>query len=103
MSIEISPNASKYVGVFGEDNWVEAANVTISTATFEVFDSDGESVQGSASATIADNGTPTPDIYGLVDGSNLTLGQRYEVAFLITVGSEIYEIKRHVYCQETSV
>lgn len=93
----------------GKENvWIYAkdlhsgGNITIDSATFEVFDADGSSVQGSASATLADNGTATPDVYGLVDctASGFTAGEYYEVQFLVTIGAEIFDHRVHIKCVE---
>lgn len=67
------------------------ADITIASATFEVFDSDGVSVQTSANATITDNGTATPDVSGLVDttAAAFTVDSEYNVQFVITIGSVI--------------
>lgn len=65
------------------------ANVTISSPTFEVFDAGHNSVQASDIATIVDNGTPTPDVYGLVDTTqdSFTSGGYY-VRYTVVIGSE---------------
>jgi len=72
--------------------WIEVSernneSFTITSATFEVFDKDGTSVQDSASATIS-----THKIYGLVDTttSDFTAGESYEVKFTYVIGSETY-------------
>ena len=72
--------------------WIEvserdAAAFTIASATFEVFDETGTSVQASAVAT--------PDnhkIYGLVDTTTVKFvaGDSYEVKFTFIIGTETY-------------
>jgi hypothetical protein len=59
--------------------------------TFEVFDADDSSVQASDDATIVDNGTATPDFYGLVDttAAAFVVGSSYYARFTITIGTEI--------------
>ena len=79
-----------------ENVWIEGwddhngGNVSFDSATFEVFDSDDVSVQPVGAATISNNGTPTPDINGLVDtttGSFVANGA-YKVEFVVAMGSE---------------
>jgi hypothetical protein len=97
----ISKSGKEDVWIYGEDQHT-GSTVTITSATFQVFDKDGVSVQASASATLSDNGTATPDIYGLVDctASGSTDGDYYDVLFLITIGSEIYDFTAHIKCGE---
>lgn len=99
---EIAKTGKENVWIWGQDSHDETATVTIDSATFEVFDSDGSSVQASASATISDNGTVTPDVYGLVDctAAGFTSGNYYEVLFLVTIGSEVIPHSVHIKCVE---
>lgn len=65
----------------------DGGTVDVSSATYEVFDSDDVSVQASASASIEDNGTATPDIYGSVDttASDFVACNTYYVLFSVTM------------------
>jgi hypothetical protein len=97
----IDKSGMENVYAYGWDDHT-GGNVTLTSATFEVFDMDGASVQGVAAATISDNGTATPDIYGLVDcrTANFTDTEYYDVKYLITVGNEIYGYTVHIKCGE---
>jgi hypothetical protein len=77
-------------------------NVTVASATFEVFDMIGVSKQGSASATIGDNGTATPDIYGLVDATAgaIVAGVDHEIVFTVTIGTQIFQHRKQMYCED---
>ncbi len=85
-----------------EKVWIETwddhkgEDVTVSSATFQVFDSDGVSVQVSANATIVDNTTETPDMYGPVDTTvaAFVVGNRYAVRFVVTFSDG--DVKRPV-------
>lgn len=99
----------QYISKSGKENvWVYAEDlhtggtVTLTSATFQVFDEDGTSVQASAAATLSDNGTATPDVYGLVDctASGFSDGSYYDVLFLITITTEIYDYTVHIKCGE---
>jgi len=92
-----------------EDVWITVRNrhtpgqtVTVASASFSVNDSDGTSVQGSASATITDNSTLTPDVSGLVDTSAAAFvaASWYEVIFVVTIGSEEFHEVVWVECVE---
>jgi hypothetical protein len=80
-----------------EKIWIETwddhkgEDVTVSSAIFQVFDSVGVSVQASANATIVDNDTKTPDIYGLVDTTDdaFVVGDSYKVRFVVTIGDDV--------------
>jgi len=86
----------------GKENiWItvnerDGGTVTVTSATFQVFDSSDTSVQASASATIADNSTASPDIYGLVDTSvaGFVACNTYYVLFLVTIGTEVLPFER---------
>lgn len=67
------------------------ASITIASATFEVFDLDGTTVQASASATITDNSSATPDISGEVDTTvaGFVVGSDYYVQFVVTIGTVV--------------
>ena len=82
-------NSKENVWIEGWDDH-EGGNATFDSATFEVFDSDDSSVQASAAATISDNGTPTPDIRGLVDTTTASFvaSGAYKVEFVVEVGVE---------------
>ena len=80
-----------------KDVWIEVqerdgGTVTVASATFEVFDADGDSVQASASASIANNSSTAVKIYGLVDttASGFASGSAYEVKFTYVIGNETY-------------
>ena len=83
-------NEKKYcrIQVTAEDGSV----VTVSTYSFQVFDKDGNSVQGSATASISGNGTAAVEIYGLVDttAAGFTAGSWYYVRFAYVIGAETY-------------
>jgi hypothetical protein len=98
---EISKTSKENVWIWGEDIHTGAV-VTIDSATFEVFDADASSVQGSAAATLSDNGTATPDIYGLVDctAAGFTAEEYYEVLFIMTIGTEEISHSVHIKCVE---
>lgn len=98
----INKNEKKNVWLTGEDDHV-GASITIASATFQVFNMDGVSVQDSGNATISDNSTVTPDVHGLVDTTDagFTAGTAYEVEFVITVGSEVYRPRVPIKCVET--
>lgn len=87
---KITKNEKENVWAYAWDAHT-SGNVTLTSVTFEVFDADDVSVQGSDDATIVDNGTPTPDIYGLVDTTDaaFVVGSSYYVRFTITIGSEL--------------
>jgi len=76
----------------------DGATVTVATADFEVFDTAGASKQASASATITDNGTATPDISGVVDTSvaAFTAGSTYKVQFTVVIGTNTYIRNRYI-------
>lgn len=76
--------------------------VTISSAVFEVFDAGHNSVQTSGEATIVDNGTVRPDVYGLVDTTQdaFTSGGYY-VLFTVIIGTET--LKKHNWFTLTGV
>lgn len=83
--------------------WIEVserddAAFTISSATFEVFDDAGTSVQTSTAASI-----DGAKIYGLVDTSTVkfTAGESYEVKFTFVIGSETYIDVVHIKLEET--
>jgi hypothetical protein len=83
--------------------WIEIserddASFTISSATFEVLDTDGNSVQASGDATIS-----STRIYGLVDTStdDFSDGESYEVKFTYVIGSETYIDKVAIKLEET--
>jgi hypothetical protein len=87
---KIAKTEKENVWVWGEDYHTGAA-ITIDSATFQVFDEDDSSVQASDDATIVDNSTVTPDVYGLVDctAAGFTAEEYYEVRFTITIDSEV--------------
>jgi hypothetical protein len=97
----ISKSGKEDVWIYGEDKHA-GGNVTLTSATFQVFDKDKVSVQAQAAATLSDNGTATPDVYGLVDctAAGFTDGEYYDVLFLITIGSEIHDFTAHIKCGE---
>ena len=97
----IRKNAKENVWIEGYDDHT-AGTVTVASATFQVFDADDASVQASASATIADNTTTTPDVYGLVDTSVAAFvnGSAYKVEFVVTIGSEVYREVVPIKCVE---
>lgn len=83
--------------------WIEVserdgATVTIDSATFEVFDDAGASVQASDIADI-----DGAKIYGLVDTTTdkFTAGESYEVKFTFIIGSETYIDKVAIKLEET--
>jgi len=83
--------------------WVQVeerddASFTISSATFEVLDSDDSSVQSSADATVSSD-----KIYGLVDTSaeDFVTGSSYRVKFTYIIGSETYIDYVHIKLEET--
>jgi len=92
--------------------WIEvaerdSASFTIASATFEVFDEDGVSVQASDTAS-----TDGAKIYGLVDTTAtvgegeeetdvFTAGESYEVKFTFVIGSETYIDKVAIKLEET--
>ena len=83
--------------------WIEvaerdAAAFTIASATFEVFDDAGVSVQTSTGASISG-----AKIYGLVDTSvaAFVAGESYEVKFTFIIGSETYIDKVAIKLEET--
>jgi len=83
--------------------WIEVserddAAVTIDSATFQVFDEDGVSVQASDTAS-----TDGAKIYGLVDTSvaGFVAGESYEVKFTFIIGSETYIDKVAIKLEET--
>jgi hypothetical protein len=98
---EIAKTEKENVWVYAEDLHT-GGSITIASATFQVFDVDDSSVQTSGNATIADNGTVTPDVYGLVDctASGFTAGEYYEVRFTITIGSEVLTPAVPIKCVE---
>jgi len=72
--------------------WIEVyerngLDFTISSATFEVLDKDGNTVQASASATVEGH-----KIYGLVDttAAGFVAGEGYSAKFTFVIGSETY-------------
>jgi len=86
----VNETRAAYITV--EDNLVDGANVTVSTATFEVFNAAGASIQDSAGATIEDNGTALVYIHGDVDGSNLTADAAFKVIYTVTIGTQVVEV-----------
>jgi len=83
-----------------KDVWIEvtdrdAESITISAATFEVFTTADVSIQAVSAASINDNTTISPDVYGLVDTTTTSFSScnTYYVLFSITIGSEIYKYK----------
>jgi hypothetical protein len=60
--------------------------IDATTTTFEVKDSDDNVTQASALATVADDDTTSPDVYGFVDTTTgtWTVGTDYRVIFTIT-------------------
>lgn len=99
----IAKTEAQNVWIYAQDEHTGAV-VTITSATFEVFDTDGVSVQDSASATLVDNGTATPDVKGLVDAreSGFVAGEYYEVLFTVNIDSEseVLTLARHIKCVE---
>ena len=64
----------------------DGSTVGIATATFLVRDPDGTATQASGNATIADDNTVSPDVYGFVDTTVGTwnIGTHYRVIFTVT-------------------
>ena len=87
---QIRKNAKEDVYIQITNKHDTTATVTVASATFEVFDADGTSVQTSASATISDNTTLSPDVSGLIDttDADFTANSWYEVVFVVTIGTE---------------
>jgi hypothetical protein len=87
-----------YVSV--KDNHT-GGNVTIASATVEIVDLDGVNVKGPSAATLADNGTTTPDVSFLVDGTDLDYdaGTEYEGIFAITIGTRIIHHRKQMLCE----
>ena len=79
-----------------ENVWIEGwddhdgGNVSLTSATFQVFDSDDSSVQASTGATISSNGTTLPKVRGLVDTTEAAFvaNGAYKVEFVVVVGDE---------------
>ena len=73
----------------------DGSTVTISTYTYEVFDADGTSVQASATAGIANNGTAAVELYGNVDTSAaaFVVGSSYYVLYTYVIGSETLKLE----------
>jgi len=86
----IRKNAKEDVYITVRNRHTPGQTVTVVSATFSVNDADGTEVQASASATITDNSTLTPDVSGLVDTSvaAFVATSWYEVIFVVTIGSE---------------
>ena len=86
----IRKGAKEDVYISGANRHNPSSTVTVASATFSVNDVDGTEVQASASATITDNSTVSPDINGLVDtsASGFVAASWYEVIFVVTIGSE---------------
>jgi len=99
---QIRKNGKEDVYITVTNRHDPTATVTVASATFEVFDADGTSVQAVASATITDNSTVSPDISGLVDTSVVafTANSWYEVVILVTIGTEILSEVVQVECVE---
>jgi len=96
--IKFDKNEKKNVWIQVEER--DDESFTIASATFQVFDSDGTSVQASASATVS-----TDKIYGLVDttASGFTAGESYEVVFTYIIDSETYIDKVHIKLEEKKI
>lgn len=99
--LDIAKTEAEDAWIYGQDEHTGGA-VTIDSATFEVFDVAGVSVQASDTATIVDNGTATPDVKGLVDcrESGFTSGEYYEALFTVNIGNEVLTFTRHIKCVE---
>ena len=99
---QIRKNAIEDVYITATNKHSPGTSVTVASATFQVYDADGTSVQAVASATITDNSTVSPDINGLVDTSvsGFTANEWYEVVFIVTIGSEEYHEVVSVECVE---
>lgn len=71
----------------------DGSTVTISTYTYEVFDADDTSVQASATAGIANNGTATVELYGNVDttAAVFVVGSSFYVLYTYVIGSETFK------------
>jgi len=102
---QIRKNAKEDVYIQVTNQHDPTASITVDSATFEVFDADGTSVQTSASATISDNSTISPDISGLVDTTDADFATNswYEVVFVVTIGSEELHEVVHVEIVEESL
>ena len=87
---QIRKGSKEDVYISGRNRHTPGATVTIASASFSVNNADGTEVQASASATITDNSTLTPDISGLVDttASGFVAASWYEVIFVVTIGNE---------------
>jgi len=101
--LRINKNETKNAYVSIKDNH-GGGNVTVGSQTYEIFDLDGNSVIGSSSAEIDDNGTSTPDIYGAIVGANASLvaDTRYEVIFTANIGSNptiSYQHRKPIYIE----
>lgn len=79
----------KNAGITITNDWTGAV-VTIASATFEVFDSTESSVQESGVATVGDNSTVSPDIYGLVNTSveAFVIGDSYKIKITYIISTE---------------
>jgi len=99
---QIKKNGVEDVWITGTNRHSPGTSVTVASASFEVFDVDGTTVQASASATITDNSTVSPDINGLVDTTVVAfvVGSWYEVEFTVTIGSEVIPVVVQVECVE---
>lgn len=97
--IPVTKGEKRWVGVSVDER--DAGNVT-ATAVFEVFDSDGSSVQAESEATITGSGTALVYAEGLVDTtvSAFVAGDPYEVMFTVTIDSAVRIGKRHIRCVE---
>ncbi len=97
----IAKTEAQDVWIYAQDEHTGAV-ITIASATFQVFDTDGVSVQDSVAATLVDNGTVTPDVKGLVDAreAGFTAGEYYEVLFTVNISSEVLTLARHIKCVE---
>lgn len=89
-TVEFVKNENKDVRIKVTE--VDGGTVTISNAEYTVYDTDGTTVQATASATIANSGTTEATITGAVDTStsDFALGSAYQVNFKYVIGSETY-------------
>ncbi len=101
--ISFDKNEVKPVEIIVEER--DGSSITISSATFEVFDTSGNSVQASSNASITNNSSAAVTLSGTVDTStsDFTDGESYEVKFTYTIGSYTYIDTVYIKLKETRI
>lgn len=100
-AMRINKNETKKAYISAKDDH-KGESVTITSATYEVFDLDGTSIKASASATIVDNSTTTPDVYGEINatGAAFVAGTEYEIIFTVIINGETYQHRKQLIVED---